>query len=283
MAILTIARLTLVEASRRRLLIALVALTLAVAALTGWVFNYAHTHAPNTRFLAQVIPLASQLLILVMFMFSWVLSLGAVFIAAPAIAGDVESGIALAMLPRPIRRSDLVLGKWLGLALLVTAYAAGSSAVELLVVKVAAAYQPPHPLEMTGFLIGEGLVMLTLAMLLSTRLAPMTSGIIAVVFFGLTWMAGIARDIGTALGYSGIIRMGDLSRLLLPTDGLWRGTIYNLEPPLIIAAAQALGQGVVAQPFLSTVAPPPPYLLWVVLWIVGVLGLGVLSFQRREL
>jgi ABC-type transport system involved in multi-copper enzyme maturation permease subunit len=283
MAIWTIARLTLVEASRRRLLIALVALTLAVAALTGWVFNYVYTHAPNTRFLAQVIPLSSQLLILVMFMFSWVLSLGAVFIAAPAIAGDVESGVALAMLPRPIRRSDLVLGKWLGLALLVTAYAAGSSAVELLVVRVAAAYQPPHPLEMTGFLIGEGLVMLTLAMLLSTRLAPMTSGIIAVVLFGLTWMAGIARDIGTALGYSGIIRMGDLSRLLLPTDGLWRGTIYNLEPPLLIAAAQAFGQGAIAQPFLSTVAPPPPYLLWSVGWIVGVLGLSVLSFRRREL
>jgi len=48
-----------------------------------------------------------------------VLAMGSVFVASPAIAGEIESGLALAILPRPIRRSEVVLGKWLGLGALV--------------------------------------------------------------------------------------------------------------------------------------------------------------------
>ena len=54
-----------------------------------------------------------------LFMFSFVLALGAAFVGAPSIHNDVESGVMLAILPRPVRRSEVVLGKWLGLALLI--------------------------------------------------------------------------------------------------------------------------------------------------------------------
>ena len=67
----------------------------------------------------------SQILVLVAFMFSFVLAMTAAFLGAPAIAADVESGVAHAMLARPIRRADLVVGRWLGLAVVVVAYAAG--------------------------------------------------------------------------------------------------------------------------------------------------------------
>src|SRR5436309_11201780 len=127
MAALTIARLTLQEASRRRLILAVFLLTLVVVAFTGYGFSRLNTITcgrdgalcPPT----EVRLAASLLLILVVYMFDSVIAVGASFIAAPSIATDVESGIALAMLPRPIRRSDVVLGKWLGLAALVAAYA----------------------------------------------------------------------------------------------------------------------------------------------------------------
>ena len=66
----------------------------------------------------------SQILVLVAFMFSFVLAMTAAFLGAPAIAADVESGVAHAMLARPIRRADLVVGRWLGLSVVVVAYAA---------------------------------------------------------------------------------------------------------------------------------------------------------------
>ena len=57
----------------------------------------------------------SQVLILIAFMFSFVLAMSAAFLAAPAIASDVETGTVHAMLARPMHRADLVVGRWLGL------------------------------------------------------------------------------------------------------------------------------------------------------------------------
>src|SRR3712207_9327532 len=58
---------------------------------------------------------ASQLLNLVMFGMSLIAALGTAFLAGPTLSGEVESGIALTMLARPVRRSPGLPGKWLGL------------------------------------------------------------------------------------------------------------------------------------------------------------------------
>src|SRR5207302_3725919 len=143
MRVLTIARLTILEASRRKLLIALGVLTLAVVVLTSWGFSRLPTMKDVTP--AEVRLASSQLTILVAFMFSGVLALGSTLVAAPSIASDIESGIALAILPRPIRRSQLLMGKWLGLALLVTLYAVGSGLLELLGIWLATGYTQQSP------------------------------------------------------------------------------------------------------------------------------------------
>ena len=58
---------------------------------------------------------ASLLLNLIMFGFSLIAAIGTAFLAGPTLAGEVESGQALAMLARPVRRSAVLFGKWLGL------------------------------------------------------------------------------------------------------------------------------------------------------------------------
>ena len=226
--LLTIARLTILEASRRRLLLALGLLTVVVIALTSWGFSRLPTVKGVTP--AQVRLAASQLTILVAFMFSGVLALGSTLVAAPTVASDIESGIALAILPRPIRRSELLMGKWLGLAALVTLYAAGSGLLELLGIWLATGYTPPHPIITLLFVAAEGIVLMSLALLLSTRLSPMTGGVIALVLFFVAWMGGIALAVGQAFSNDTIINIGLGSRLLIPTDGLWHGAIFNLEP-----------------------------------------------------
>src|SRR3977135_855445 len=128
---LVVARQVLNEAARRRLLLALVLLTLIVIALTVWgvsrVDDLRNGGQPLSD--AQKKTIVSQLLILVLFMFSWVLSLAAVFVASPAISGELESGVALAILARPISRAEYVVGKWIGLVALVVAYGLAAAAV----------------------------------------------------------------------------------------------------------------------------------------------------------
>lgn len=284
MPLLTIASLTLREAARRRLMTAVGALALLVIGLTAWAFSKLATVAgPSGAPLPPVEKAAtfSVLVLLLAYMFSVVLAIGAAFLAAPAIAGDVESGIALAMLPRPIRRSDVVLGKWLGLTVLIAAFTAAIGAVELGLVYRITGYLPPHPGRSIAFLIAESVVLLTLGLFLSTRMATITSGIIAVVLFGVAWIAGIAETLGLIFHNQQLVSATTAISLLLPTDGLWRAAAFNLEPAVMAVAAMT---NVDRQaPFMVGAPPPPAYLLWSAGWVVAMLAAAVVSFNRRDL
>ena len=277
----TIARLTILEASRRRLLLALVLLTVLVIGLSSWGFSRIPTMAGVTP--SEVRLAASQLTIFVAFMFSGVLALGSTLVASPTISADVESGVLLSILPRPIRRTELLLGKWVGLAFLVAAYAAISGLLELLGIWWATGYLPPNPAGAIAFVGTEGLVLMTLSLLLSTRLAPMTAGIIALVLFFAAWMGGIALGIGQAFHNDTITAIGTASRLIIPTDGLWHGAVFSLEPDFILAIARGAGRAASGNPFLASAPQPAAYLIWVAAWLAAVLGGSAWSFGRRDL
>lgn len=287
MAVLTIARLTLREVSRRRLLLAVALLTIALAALSDWGFHrlldLCHEGPGQSCSPAELKVIAATLLILLGFMFSFILALGAAFVAAPSISNDVESGIVLAMLPRPIRRSDVVLGKWLGLAILLALYAGIACSLEFVLAGFTMNYVPPHPVTAITFLVGEAIVVLTLTLLASTRLPSMTGGIIVLILFGMAWMGGIVGSIGAAFHSSAIENVGTISSLLMPTDGLWRGAIYNLEPVALVALGNAGPRAARGNPFFVSAPPTTAYLLWSVGWAVVMLGLAAWSFRRREL
>ncbi|HEV8536958.1 MAG TPA: ABC transporter permease [Candidatus Limnocylindria bacterium] len=281
---LVVAREVLHEASRRKLLLALVALTILVIALTVWGIS----RIDDLRSAGQPLPdvqkktIVSQLLILVMFMFSWVLSLASVFVAAPAISGELESGVALALLARPMSRAEYVIGKWLGLVALVLAYGVSAAVIELFAVQAVSGYMPPHPIEFLAFVMAEGVVILTFALMLSTRLAGMVGGVIAAILFGIAWMGGIVGGVGVAFNNATITHVGTATKLILPTDGLWRGAVWSLEPAVIIAAQAGVGPAVAANPFFAAEPPPAAYVAWATAWILGMLALAVWSFRSRE-
>ena len=284
--VFVIARLTIQESSRRRLLLALVILTLIVVGFSAWGFNKITTvtnSAGQPLPAQQVALITSQLLIVVTFMFSGVLALSAAVVAGPLISGEVESGLLLSMLARPVRRSDVVIGKWLGLAILVTAYAAGAAALELAAVDWATGYLPPHPIELALFVAAEGLVLLSVGLLLSTRLSGITAGVIALVAWLMGWIAGVVGDIGTGLQNQALENVGIVSHLVLPSDGLWRGAIYAMEPDSLLAALRAAGTFGRANPFAAVDPPPTPFLIWVVAWFGLVLLLSIWSFRRRQI
>ena len=272
------------EAARRRLLLALLLLTLVVIGLTVWGISRIDDLRNGGQPLsdAQKKTIVSQLLILVMFMFSWVLSLAAVFIASPAVSGELESGIALAILARPISRAEYVLGKWLGLISVVIAYGLAAAVIELVAVQAVSGYQPPHPFEFLGFVLGEGIVILTFALMLSTRLAGMVGGVIAAILFGIAWMGGIVGGVGAAFNNATITNVGTLTKLILPTDGLWRGAVWSLEPAIVIVGQQQLGPAVAANPFFAAQPPPAVYVIWAIVWIAAILALAIWSFRSRE-
>jgi ABC-type transport system involved in multi-copper enzyme maturation permease subunit len=283
--VITIAILTLREAARRRILAVLLLLTLATVALTGWGVERLTTLAREGGVNELQIRIGvSQVLILVAFMFSFVLAMTAAFMGSPAIAGDIESGVAQSILARPIRRIDLLLGRWLGLSIVVAGYAASAGLLEIAIVGAVSGHVPPEPFLAVVFLAGQSIIVLTFAMLLSTRLPSIAGGAICVVLFGLAWMAGVLVGVAQAFDAGALASVARASRWLFPTDGLWRGVIYGLEPPLVLLGARAAaGARADANPFYAATPPPLEFVVWSVIWIAIVLGIAAWSLNRREI
>ena len=278
--VLTIAGLTLREASRRRVLYALAGLTIALLALSAWGFSrLAAESGFATLTSGQARLVASQLLNLVMFGMSLIAALGTAFLAGPTLAGEVESGISLAVLARPVRRSAVLLGKWLGLVVFGSGYVVLAGLAQCLVVRLTVDYWPPDPAAALALLAGQTIVLLTLGLLLSTVISPMASGVVAVGLFGAAWVAGVVGGIGEALGNDGVARIGTISRILLPTDGLWRGAMHGFQD---VSAFTQLGPERAAFPFISAAPLTFAYLAWAAVWVAMVWGLAALTFLRRD-
>ena len=284
-AIWIIGRLTVQEAARRRILWVLLALTLVSVALTTWGIERLVSLAREAGSLEPQIQVGvSQVLILVAFMFSFVLAMTAAFLGAPSIAADLESGVAHAMLARPIRRAELIVGRWVGLVAIVVGYASLSGLLEIATVRVVSGYAPPEPVLAVVFLAAQAVVLLSFAMLLSTRLPAIASGAVCVVLFGLGWMAGVFAGVGRFFDAGPLVDVAEASRWLLPSDGLWRGTIYSLEPPAVVLVAVGRGGPAAdANPFFASSLPPAPFLIWSAVWIVLVLTAAAISLTRRDL
>jgi ABC-type transport system involved in multi-copper enzyme maturation permease subunit len=282
MLVLTIARLTVLEMLRRRLFLVLIGLTLLVIAFTSWGFGQITTVGTRPMTRVEQVAVVSQLLILVGFMFSFTLAFSAVFAGAPSLSGDVESGTALAILARPISRAEFVIGKWLGVVITILVYSVPTTALQIFMVDRVVQYVPPHPLEFLAFLTLEAMVILTLALALSTRFAGMVGGVIALILWGVAWIGGIVGGVGLVLGNATATHVGTVTRLVLPTDGMWRGGVWALEPASIIATVRAAGPAAAGNPFFVADPPEPLYIAWAIAWIAVMLGAAIWLFDRRE-
>ncbi|GAA4419379.1 hypothetical protein GCM10023169_09990 [Georgenia halophila] len=279
--VVTMAALTLRQASRRRVLLALAGLTVLLLALSGWGFaRLAAENGGAALTTGEARFAASMLLNLVMFGYSLIAALGTAFLAGPTLSGETESGVVLTMLARPIRRSAVLLGKWLGLVVGGAGFVVLAGLAQCLVVLWTTGYWPPQPATALALLAAETTVLLTLALLLSTAISPMASGVVAVGLFGATWVAGVVGGVGAALGNDAVARVGTVSKMLLPTDGLWRGAMHAFQDPGVLGQ---LGAEIEGHPFLSEAPLTPAYLVWAAVWVAMIWGLALVSFARKDL
>ncbi|MFN8074322.1 MAG: hypothetical protein U0Q15_02740 [Kineosporiaceae bacterium] len=278
----TVAVLTLREAARRKVLLALAVLTLLLLLLSWWGFSKVASETGEQAMTSGETRLtASILLNLVMFGFSLIAALGTAFLAGPTLSGEIDSGIALSVLARPVRRWSFLLGKWVGLLVFGVGFVVVAGLAQCLVVKATVDYWPPSIVTALALLAAQTVVLLTLALLLSTAISPMASGVISVGLFGTTWVAGVVGGIGQSLENDSVARVGTVSRVLLPTDGLWRGAMHAFQDP---AALSMFGDaGGRAFPFLSASPLTGQYLAWAAVWTLGIAGLAAVSFSRKDL
>jgi ABC-type transport system involved in multi-copper enzyme maturation permease subunit len=273
---------TIRETVRRKFVPAAAILTAAATLLSLWGFwSLAHLHTAAGRPISFV-EMRSTTAVLVIFggfLFSFVLAFGAAVLAAPALSTDLESGLLLPILARPIPRQLIVVSKIVGLAIVLGIYAAVASVLELCAVYVTTGYIPPNPPAAIVALWGVSVVVLSLTIALSVRLPALATSLVAVMGFGVAWMVGIVAAFANAYHNATLERVGVISQLLLPTDAMWRLAAYQLEPVAMLGRNGGFGP---LGPFSVASPPPPAMAWWAAAWCAGIICLASWMFARRD-
>ena len=282
--ILRIARLTFKESLSRRLIPAAIVVSLLYIVLFAIAYNFAQERGTQaitgqrSRLLVGV-GLAS-LTLSGLYIVNLLSGFMALFLSVGAVSAEVDAGTLHALLARPMRRSQFLLGRWLAYAVMITVYVVVMGSLVLLVAAVIGDYQPPDPARALGLMVLAALFLLTLSLLGSTFLPTLTNGAVAFTLFGLGWLSGVIEVLGGMQQNESLLNLGASIALFIPSDALWRSASYFVQSASILAASSTLGA---AMPLLANAPPTPALVVWGVLYPLILLGSATYVFSRRDL
>jgi ABC-type transport system involved in multi-copper enzyme maturation permease subunit len=275
--LLVVTGLTLREAARRRILLA--ALIAGAAFLTlfglGLFFVVRDVASNATMSLIERRVLLNVLTLAGLYAANLLTVMTAVLLPVDTLSGEISSGVMQTLAVRPIRRRDIVLGKWLGHWIVMASYFALLSGGVLAVTAGLAHFTPPRTeLGLPLMLLG-GTVLLTLSIAGGSRLSTVTNGMLAFGLFGLAFIGNWVEQIGAMAGNNAAQQIGTVASLLMPGEALWQLAASHMQPAIL----RDLG----ASPFSPVSVPSTAMIWWAVGYVVVVLALGLRSFGRRAL
>jgi ABC-type transport system involved in multi-copper enzyme maturation permease subunit len=294
MSSLVVARWTLLEARRRRLLAAGMALSGAFIVLFAVGFTLLY-HAQQRDLVSgqaaggldastELMFMSTALVVLGLYGVQFLAVLLGLFLGVASVSPEIDSGALHAVLARPLSRLGYLLGRFFALAGLLTAYVVVMSSALLLTARIVAGYQPGNVPRVVGLMILQVFVLLAVSLLGSTVLPTLANGVVMLALFGLAWLGGIIGFIGTLPpGNELMANLGTAVSLLLPADAIWRGASFHVLPASLLAAQSLAGGGDFELPFASTVPIAPAMLAWSFAYPVACLALAVAAFRRRDL
>src|SRR4051794_9141885 len=204
--ILTVAHLTLVEARRRRIVLAGAVCALAFLSVFSVAVVFAHREMvadPKTSFVERQGTLTA--IMLVGFMAANFLSvIFAILLPVDTLSGEIDSGVMQTLASKPIDRGQIVLGKWAGHLLLALAYLLLLCAGILLVIRVVGDLTPRGAAVALPLLMLEITLSLTVSVAGGARFSTVTNAIVAVGIYGVSFIGGFVEQIG---GFAGIAAM----------------------------------------------------------------------------
>ena len=196
-------------------------------------------------------------------------------LGADTLAGEINSGTIQTVVTKPVRRSDVVFGKWLGFAALLALYVALMAGGTVLSVWIQSGYVPLHLLQGLALIYLESLLIMTVSVTLSSALSGLATGGVVFGLYGLAFIGGWIEQFGSILNNQTAVKVGIVTSLIVPSESLWRRAAFEMQAPL----AGALGM----TPFSTISVPSVLMIVYAVLYLLAALGIAINVFQSRDL
>jgi ABC-type transport system involved in multi-copper enzyme maturation permease subunit len=282
-AISIIARLTFREAIRRRIMLAGLVLGVAFVVIfsigTHFIFGaIANDTVANmpSKMAADIMMAESTNTFMMMGLYAATfLSIAmAALLGADTLAGEINSGTIQTIATKPIRRADVVLGKWLGFAGLLGLYVILLCGGIVLSTFIQSGHIPQNLLIGLGLIYMESILIMTITLMLSAAFPALATGGIVFGLYGLAFIGGWVEQFGALLQNDTAIKVGITTSLIIPSESLWRRAAFEMQTPLT---------GTFGSPFTTTSVPSPLMIGYTLLYLIGTLVIATRIFQSRDL
>jgi ABC-type transport system involved in multi-copper enzyme maturation permease subunit len=198
-----------------------------------------------------------------------------VLTSVDTLSGEIASGTIQAIATKPVRRWEVLLGKWAGFVGMLTAYivimVGGATAVTYFEGGVTA----HHLLRGTCLIWLECVLMLSLTFLFGTSFSTLTCGVLALGLHGLAFIGGWIEQIGAITHSPRALNVGITASVIIPSEALWRRAAYEMQSPLV----GALG----VSPFSNASVPSLAMVVYAAAYLALALFFSIRRFARRDL
>lgn len=277
--ILNIARLTIRETQRRRILWVALFMGIAFLVVFGLGFHYIVTDFEREAFNnnSEFPGLIGNFLTLAgLYAINFMVIVMAALLSAGTISGEVESHTMETIVTKPLRRWEVVLGKWVGLAVIITLYLLGLAGGVLLIAYLRAGFTLQNVSSGVALMLLSGLSMLSLSILGGTRLSTLANGSMAFMLYAVAFIGGWVEQIGALFRNETAVDLGIVSGLLMPADILWKRATLLMQPSLA-------GSMEVPPPLVVISQPSPAMTIYAMAYTLLLLLLALWVFSRRDL
>ncbi|HEX8219999.1 MAG TPA: ABC transporter permease subunit [Chloroflexia bacterium] len=201
----------------------------------------------------------------------------AIFASVDTVAGEISSHTIQAIATKPVRRWQIIIGKWLGQTAMIVPYLVLLSGGIIGSIYVITGYWPANVGQVVGLIVLQAMVLLSLSLLGGTRLSTLTNGVGLFMLYGLAFIGSWIEQIGYVLGSKAAVNIGIATSLVMPVEALWR-LAANLLSPSLFSLDKRL-----SMLFGAASVPSSAMVLYAVAYAAVVLGLAVRAFSRRDL
>ncbi len=198
-----------------------------------------------------------------------------VLTSVDTLSGEIASGAIQAVATKPVRRWELLTGKWLGFSFMLSLYIAimvlGINALTHFMAGLAAR----HILRGFGLIWMESMLLLSVTFFFGTLFSTLTNGVLALGLHGLAFLGGWLEQAGALTHTPKAVDVGIIASILMPSESLWRRAVFEMQSPLTTALNFS--------PFSGASVPSPLMICYAVLYLAAFFAFAIRRLEKRDL
>ncbi len=281
---LDIALSTFKEIYRKKIFHLIAILTiLYLSLLTFIIYNVGKEMSAANSIVNMITNISSIISFLGFYFSSMLVAFLTVMLSIGMVSSELESGTVLTILTKPIKRSEYILGKYLGTSMLIIIY----SAILYIAVLAISTVSKISIVDTFGvlvlakgfiFFILEPLTLLALILYGSTKFKTLNNGIFIIAIYILGIIGTVIEQIGSLTKNDTLTTLGIISSLISPFD-----VIYKKMVSTIFASLGSLNfvMGFGMQGGSTT--PSVWMMVYVCVYLVFFIFLSVRGFEKKDI